>query len=147
MMPTMIFDHIGLVVEDLAQGRAFLETTLHITDWTPITHDEVLGVSVQFGRSQNTPIIELISPLGPASPVSAALRGSKNILNHLAYRVENLAEAAQKLRESGCLAAGNPKPALAYCGASVQFWVSPLRFLIELIEAPDHVHPFLSEAP
>ena len=147
MMPTMTFDHIGLVVEDLATGRHFLETTLAVTEWTPITHDEVLGVSVQFGRSQTTPIIELISPLGAFSPVSAALRGSKSILNHLAYRVENLAEATQNLQESGCHSTGEPKPALAYQGAQVQFWVSPLRFLIELIEAPEHVHPFVSGAP
>lgn len=138
----MIFDHIGLVVEDIATGRAFLQTTLHITQWTPVTHDEVLGVSVQFGRSDTTPIIELIAPLGPASPIAAALRGSRSILNHLAYRVPHLAAAAQHLRDQGCQAAGDPRPALAYGGAHVQFWVCPLRFLVELIEAPDHVHPF-----
>jgi methylmalonyl-CoA/ethylmalonyl-CoA epimerase len=137
----MTFDHIGLVVEDIAIGRAFLETTLAITEWTLITHDELLGVSVQFGRSETTPIIELISPLGPASPIAAALRGSKAILNHLAYTVPNLAEAAQHLRDQGCHPTGAPKPAQAYGGAQVQFWVSPLRFLIELIEAPGHIHP------
>jgi catechol 2,3-dioxygenase-like lactoylglutathione lyase family enzyme len=142
----MTFDHIGLVVEDLAQGRHFLETTLAIAAWTPITHDEHLGVSVQFGRSGTTPTIELIAPLGPSSPVVAALRGSKSILNHLAYRVENLTQAAEDLRKNGCIATGEPKPALAYRGAPVQFFVSPLRFLIELIEAPEHVHPFPSEA-
>lgn len=142
----MIFDHIGLVVEDLAAGRQFLETTLAITSWTPVIHDEILGVSVCFGRSQTNPAIELIAPLGTSSPVAAALRGSKSILNHLAYLVEDLGEAAQTLRESGCLPAGDPKPALAYGGAWIQFFVSPLRFLIELIEAPKHVHPFLPEA-
>jgi len=142
----MTFDHIGLVVEDIATGRSFLESTLSITHWTPVTHDEDLGVSVQFGSSQTTPTIELISPFGPASPINAALRGSKSILNHLAYRVEDLAQAAQTLRDQGCLPAGEPKPAQAYGGAPVQFFVSPLRFLIELIEAPDHIHPFVSEA-
>lgn len=139
----MIFDHIGLVVEDIDQGRVFLESTLAVTRWTPVTEDAVLGVNVQFGRSETTPTIELISPLGPSSPIAAALRGSKSILNHLAYRVADLPAAAQTLRDQGCLAAGEPKPALAYGGAPVQFFVSPLRFLIELIEAPDHVHPFL----
>ena len=138
----MTFDHIGLVVEDLAAGRIFLETTLQVTAWTPITHDEALGVRVQFGRSQTTPTIELIAPLGASSPIAAALRGSKNILNHLAYTVPSLAESGQLLRDQGCHPAGDPRPALAYGGAPVQFWVSPLRFLIELIEAPEHVHPF-----
>jgi methylmalonyl-CoA/ethylmalonyl-CoA epimerase len=138
----MKFDHIGLVVEDLAAARAFLETTLAITEWTPITHDELLGVSVQFGRSETHPVIELISPLGPTSPIAAALRGSKSILNHLAYTVEDLPQSAQLLLDQGCRPAGEPKPALAYQGARVQFFVSPLRFLIELIEAPNHTHPF-----
>jgi len=138
----MTFDHIGLVVEDIVAGRAFLEATLQLNQWTAITHDEALGVSVQFGRSETTPTIELISPLGATSPITAALRGSKSILNHLAYTVENLAEAGLDLRGQGCLPAGDPKPARAYGGAHVQFWVSPLRFLIELIEAPGHAHPF-----
>ena len=133
----MHFDHIGLVVESIDTGRAFLTETLGIDRWTPVTDDPGLGVSVQFGRDGDGPVIELIAPLGPASPIAGALRGNKNILNHLAYSVADLAAEGERLRSQGCHPAGEPKPALAYGGALVQFWVTPLRFLVELIELPE----------
>jgi methylmalonyl-CoA/ethylmalonyl-CoA epimerase len=46
------------------------------------------------------------------------------------------------LRAQGCCPAGAPQPAVAYGGRRVQFFVSPLRFVIELIEKPDHMHTF-----
>jgi methylmalonyl-CoA/ethylmalonyl-CoA epimerase len=137
-------DHLGLIVPDLTAGRDFLQQTLAITLWTPITHDPGLGVSVQFGTDANqTLTYELIAPLGDDSPISTALRANKNILNHLAYLTPDLAVSAAHLRAQGCHPTADPHPALAYNGALIQFFVSPLRFLIELIEKPTHRHPFI----
>jgi methylmalonyl-CoA/ethylmalonyl-CoA epimerase len=148
--PGMHFDHIGLVVESIATGRTVLTDTLGLDRWTAVTDDPGLGVSVQFGCGSDGPVIELIAPFDPASPIAGALRGNKNILNHLAYRVADLTAEGERLRAQGCHPTGEPKPALAYGGARVQFWVTPLRFLVELIELPEsagYPHRFEADPP
>ena len=143
MTPSLEFDHLGIIVPDLAAGRDFLEQTLGISRWTPITHDPTLCVSVQFGAAPNSgPTYELIAPLGDDAPIANALRQNKHILNHIAYLTPNLDLSADALRDQGCFAAGPAKPAVAYNGHRVQFWLSPLRFIIELIEKPNHRHNF-----
>jgi len=136
-------DHLGLIVSDLTTGRDFLTSTLGVTRWTPITDDPILHVSVQFGETRGHHLTyELIAPFGDASPITNALRTGKHILNHLAYLTPDLEASGNRLRASGCIPTGDPLPALAYEGRRIQFWMSPLRFIIELIEKPGHRHPF-----
>jgi methylmalonyl-CoA/ethylmalonyl-CoA epimerase len=144
-MSGLRFDHLGLVVKDMAEGREFLQSTIGIDRWTEVFEDPVIGVYVQFGRTEEGPCYELIAPLGDQSPVTNAMKSGKNILNHVAYLVSNLEAEGEKLRDKGCGATSEPKPAVAYGGARVQFWISPLRFMIELIEAPGHQHIYKKE--
>ena len=136
------FDHIGLVVSDMAEGRKFLEEMFGLDRWTKVFEDPGIGVYVQFGRTTEGPCYELISPLGEASPVATALKRGINILNHVAYLTKNLDADALRLQELGSLMAGPAKPAVAYGGSRVQFWITPQRFMVELIEAPGHEHAF-----
>ena len=143
--PVLTFDHLGLIVPDLGAGRVFLETALGIVRWTEAIDDPGLGVAVQFGSAADGagPVYELVAPLGEGSPIAGQLGRGKGVLNHLAYRTEDLLASAAHLRATGCFATAEPRPACAYGGALVQFWVSPLRFLIELIAKPEHDHAFL----
>ena len=136
------FDHLGLVVKRLEKGRDRLAALLAISDWTPVIVDSVNGVRLQFGRDPAGVVYEVLEPLGEDSPVFGALQSGKAILNHVAYRVPDLAAGANHLSSAGAARAGDPKPAVAYGGRPIQFFVTPLRFIIELIEAPDHSHPF-----
>jgi len=148
MTPTLEFDHLGLIVPNLTAGREFLAATLGITRWTALTDDPGLRVSVQFGTApsgslQNAgPTYELVAPLGDDSPIANALRQGKHILNHVAYLTPSLDLSAKLLRNQGCYPTADPHPALAYGGNRVQFWLSPLRFVIELVEKPNHRHIF-----
>lgn len=137
-----IFDHLGLVVKSLERGRSALEASLLIRGWTPETIDPVNGVRLQFGRDLAGVVYELLEPLGEDSPVQQALVSSRNILNHVAYRVSDLTVAAAHLKATKNTPTSTPKPAVAYGGAQIQFFVSPLNFIIELIEAPTHQHIF-----
>jgi methylmalonyl-CoA/ethylmalonyl-CoA epimerase len=139
----MRFDHIGLVVKRIERGRSTLSGILDIRDWTHELCDPVNGVRIQFGRDPSGICYELLEPLDEQSPVFPALNSGRAILNHVAYRVSALTEAADHLKLKGCARTSDPKPALAYAGRRIQFFVTPLRFLIELIEAPDHEHQFL----
>ena len=151
----MLFDHIGFVVRDLVAGRETLRDGLGISEWTEAFRDPVNDVIVQFGR---TPVgrpeapgdpgicYELITPLSSASPVTAALARGVNLLNHVAYRVAALGAEADRLEEAGFLVLGPPKPAVAYGGKPIQFFLSRTRLMIELIEAPAHQHVYHAAA-
>jgi methylmalonyl-CoA/ethylmalonyl-CoA epimerase len=136
----MKFDHIGVVVRRLDIGRLHLTALFDIKSWTREFDDTTNGVSVQFGRDPSGICYETIAPLGASSPISEALRTGARILNHVAYLVPDLHAAGERLKSARCLPAGEPRPAVAYGGRPIQFFVSPLRIIIELIEAPDHAH-------
>jgi len=142
----MQFDHMGLVVKSVAKGRRVLSEMLGVRDWTEEFHDPVNGVLLQFGRDPAGVVYELLEPLDETSPVYPALSGGKAILNHVAYLVSDLGEAREHMRRSGCAPTSEPKPAVAYDGHNIQFFVTPLRFVIELIEAPNHQHTYLPSA-
>lgn len=143
----MKFDHLGLVVRTLALGRQHLERGLLVDGWTPVVEDPVNGVRLQFGRDAAGVVYELLEPFGEESPVLEALTSKKNILNHVAYLVEDLDAEAARLRAARHVPTSKPKPAIAYGGARIQFFLSPLAFIIELIEAPAHQHIYAPPAP
>jgi methylmalonyl-CoA/ethylmalonyl-CoA epimerase len=138
------FDHIGVVVRTLDKGRLCLSQTLGIVHWTVPLVDTVNGVHLMFGRDPCGVVYELLAPLDPSSPVQAALQARKNLLNHTAYLVPDLAQAAQRMRAAGCAPTAEPKAAIAYGNRPIQFFVTPLNTIIELIEAPEHRHLFVS---
>lgn len=136
------FDHIGIVAANLQTGRSHLARILQIAEWTSEIADPGNGVRLQFGRDASGICYEVLEPLGSASPVAAALRDNRAILNHVAYRVEDLDEAAEHMRAARCARTAEPRPAIAFGGQRIQFFVTPLRFIVELIEAPGHRHAF-----
>lgn len=136
------FDHIGLVVKTLRKGRQVLQQVHGVVEWTVAVVDPVNGVHILFGRDPAGMVYELLEPIGVDSPVHAALSARKNLLNHVAYRVGDLAQAAAAMRQAGCAPTAEPTLAIAFGNGRVQFFVSPLNTLIELIEAPGHRHAF-----
>lgn len=142
-MSRLKFDHVGLVVKEIAEGREFLRTTLGIDEWTEVVADPGIGVFVQFGRAAGDgPCYEVIAPLGEQSPVMGVVKTGKNVLNHVAYLTEDLKAEGERLRERGCIPTGSAQPAVAYGGRRVQFWITPLMFMVELVEAPGHEHTY-----
>ncbi len=130
----MIFDHIGLFVRDIETGRSRLGAMIPIQSWSAITEDPVLKVRVQFGVDPSGLRYELVAPFGDPNPVSAALASGNNVLNHIAYRVPDLDAAAAALRAQGAMPLGPAQPALAFAGARVMFFLTSLRFILELVE-------------
>jgi methylmalonyl-CoA/ethylmalonyl-CoA epimerase len=139
----MRFDHIGLFVSELSHGRERLAALLSIARFSDEINDPLLHVRVQFCIDASGISYELVAPLGEDNPVSAVLASGRNILNHVAYRVDSLEAAMASLRKQGSVPVGAPAPAVAFAGARVAFFLTPLRFLIELIEdaPPDRAEP------
>ena len=140
--PQWRFDHLGLVAKSLAKGRRGIGDALGITLWTDEIEDPVNGVRLQFGRDRAGVVYELLEPLDETSPVYPALASGRAILNHVAYLVPSLEGAAETLRSGGAGPVSAPRPAIAYGGARIQFFVTSVRMIVELIEAPAHRHRF-----
>jgi methylmalonyl-CoA/ethylmalonyl-CoA epimerase len=138
----MIFDHIGVVVKSIDKGRRYFSEMIAVKEWTQEFVDPVNGVILQFGRDESGVCYEILEPFGDDSPLRTALSDRRAILNHVAYRVSDLESAAQGLLLSGCAPTSDPKPAIAYGNRRIQFYSTPLHFVVELIEAPDHQHLF-----
>jgi methylmalonyl-CoA/ethylmalonyl-CoA epimerase len=83
-----------------------------------------------------------VAPRNETSPVTRVLQKRTAILNHVAYLVTSLDAEEARLRRHGCMPIGTAQPAIAYGGRRIQFLMSPLDFILELIEAPDHRHAY-----
>lgn len=130
----MQFDHIGLVVPDLASGEAYCRDVLGLSHFSVAVEDPLQRVWVQFVHDDQGLCYELVAPAGEESPVTQVLKSRRNVINHLAYRVASLPESAARLREQRHLPLGPSQPAIAFGGSHVQFFLSPLGHIVELIE-------------
>jgi methylmalonyl-CoA/ethylmalonyl-CoA epimerase len=138
----LFFDHVGIVVADIEAGGAILTAALGPLSWTQRFDDARLGVAVRFARDRSGMVYELIAPFGDASPIARTLKSRANLLNHIAYRTSSLDSGLKRARAMGAAPVSAAAPAVAFGGASVQFLMLPLGFLIELIEADRIVHVF-----
>lgn len=130
----MKFDHIGVFVSTIDLGRKYLESILHITNWTDAIEDPIQKVIVQFGIDKSGIRYEIIAPCGEGNPVQPLLLQSKNILNHVAYNVENIDIEIKRLQRERCILISGPSPAIAFNNNKIAFLYTPLRFVLELIE-------------
>ena len=130
----MKFDHIGVFVSTIDLGRKYLESILHITNWTDAIEDPKQKVIVQFGFDKSGIRYEIIAPCGEGNPVQTLLLQSKNILNHVAYNVENIDIEIKRLQRERCILISGPSPAIAFNNNKIAFLYTPLRFVVELIE-------------
>ena len=138
----LTFDHIGILAKDVDAAAMELGDAIDAVEATVRFDDPGLTVSVRFLRDRSGVVYELIAPLGEASVVSGALRKNANIINQLAYKTSSLSADAALLKVKGYMPLGPAKPALAFGGGHVQFMMSPMGFIVELIEAPAHSHHF-----
>jgi len=130
----MKFDHIGIFVHEIAAGDAELSAILPIVRRSEIFTDPVIKVKVQFLFDESGICYELVAPFGEGNPVDGVLKTRRNVLNHVAYRTPDLVSAVAELRSKGGYALNEPTPAVAFGGRQVVFLMTPLNFIIELIE-------------
>lgn len=142
----MKFDHIGVTASELSAGRALLETSIGMAGWTDAFRDDINDVWVQFGHCGAGICYELVAPLSDRSPVRAVLSRRVNVLNHIAYLVSDLPAQGARLVAAGWAEVAPARPAIAYGGRPIQFFVSQTRLMLELIEAPDHAHAYVLSA-
>ena len=131
-------NHVALVVPDLAQATETYSNILGATV-SAVTHNEAQGVSMVFVELPNTKI-ELLQPLGEASPVANFLdKSPSGGIHHVCYEVTDIIAARDSLIASGARILGDGEPKIGAHGNAILF-LHPKDFhgsLIELEQVSD----------
>src|SRR5918996_1470373 len=92
-------DHVGVATDDLDGAIALYEGTLGM----PVAHRETVesqgveAVLLDVGDGH----VELLSPLGPETPVGKYLAKNGAGLHHVAYAVDDIDAALEKIAAAG----------------------------------------------
>jgi len=129
-------NHVAIAVPDLAAAAATYRDTLGAVVGDPQAEPEH-GVTVIFIDLPNTRI-ELLHPLGEASPVAAFLaRNPAGGIHHICFEVTDIRAARDRLLAQGARVLGDGEPKAGAHGNPVLF-LHPKDFngtLVELEEA------------
>jgi methylmalonyl-CoA/ethylmalonyl-CoA epimerase len=125
-------NHVAIAVRDLAKASALYRDTLGADVSAPVPQPEH-GVTTVFITLPNTKI-ELITPLGDASPIAKFLeRSPDGGIHHVCYEVADIAAARDQLKRKGARVLGDGEPKIGAHGKPVVF-LHPKDFCGTLIE-------------
>ncbi len=127
--------HVGFVVASIQQSAGLFARSLGATWDGNIIFDPLQKVRVTFfqGRNAIDPLIELVEPAEPESPVTRFLERGGG-LHHLCYEVEDLESHLGFCRSVGNVIIRPPVPAVAFGGRRIAWAVSRNRLLMEFLE-------------
>lgn len=128
--------HIGYAVADMDKVLDKFKMGGYSAK-SEVFEDSGRHVKIAFieSRADGT-VIELVSPMDGASPVSNILRENKNVSlpYHLCYEVENISRMVKQMKRQSYFLTKDIAPAVALNGRNVAFLVSREMGLVELLE-------------
>jgi len=125
-------NHVAIAVQDLAAASRVYRETLG-ADVSAPTAEPDHGVTVVFINLPNTKI-ELLEPLGEASPIAGFLEKNPNGgIHHVCYEVDDILAARDQLVSSGARVLGSSEPKIGAHGKPVLF-LHPKDFCGTLVE-------------
>ncbi len=125
-------NHVAIAVSNLAAAMALYRETLGAEVSAPLDQHEH-GVTVVFITLPNTKI-ELLAPLGDASPIAKFLeRNPDGGMHHVCYEVDDILAARDRLKAGGARVLGDGTPKIGAHGKPVLF-LHPKDFLGTLVE-------------
>ncbi len=125
-------NHVAIVVKSLDSAIPVYAGTLGAKVSAPQALPEH-GVTVVFVELPNTKI-ELLEPLGTASPIAKFLeKNPDGGIHHVCYEVADILQARDKLKSEGARILGDGEPKIGAHGKPVLF-LHPKDFLGTLVE-------------
>jgi methylmalonyl-CoA/ethylmalonyl-CoA epimerase len=125
-------NHVAIAVNDLKSAAAVYREILGAEVSEPLPQPEH-GVTVVFITLPNTKI-ELLEPLGPASPIAKFLeRNADGGIHHVCYEVDDILAARDHLKSQGARVLGDGQPKIGAHGKPVLF-LHPKDFCGTLVE-------------
>jgi methylmalonyl-CoA/ethylmalonyl-CoA epimerase len=125
-------NHVAIVVPDLAKAATVYRETLGARV-SPPQALPAHGVTVVFVELPNTKI-ELLEPLGEASPVRSFLeRNPGGGMHHVCYEVDDIIAARDRMKSQGARVLGDGEPRIGAHDKPVLF-LHPKDFCGTLVE-------------
>lgn len=125
-------NHVAIAVPDLEAATAIYRDTLGARVSMPQALADH-GVSVVFVELGNTKV-ELLEPLGEASPIAAFLeKNPAGGMHHICYEVDDILVARDRLKAAGARVLGDGEPKIGAHGKPVLF-LHPKDFSGTLVE-------------
>ena len=125
-------NHVAVAVRDLTSATRVYRDALGANVSEPLAQPEH-GVTVVFVTLTNTKV-ELLEPLGDASPIAAFLgRNPDGGVHHVCYEVDDIVAARDALKAAGARALGDGEPKMGAHGKPVLF-LHPKDFCGTLVE-------------
>jgi methylmalonyl-CoA/ethylmalonyl-CoA epimerase len=125
-------NHVAIAVRDIAKAANVYRHTLGAEVSEPVPQPDH-GVTTVFITLPNTKI-ELLEPLGEASPIAKFLdRNPDGGIHHVCYEVADIAAARDQLKEQGARVLGDGQPKMGAHGKPVLF-LHPKDFCGTLVE-------------
>jgi methylmalonyl-CoA/ethylmalonyl-CoA epimerase len=131
MIPGAKFHHIGIACRSFNLEQRQLEF-LGYKQESPDVHDAAQRVHVRF-LVGGGPRLELVRGDGRPGPLSSWLKSGFKMY-HMAYEVDCIEEAIERLVGGGAKLLMSPVPASAFAGRRIAFVMLPNMILVEIIE-------------
>ena len=130
--------HVGFVVAEIATAMdGFIRSLAGVWDGR-IFEDPHQKVKVAFlAVKPGDPLIELVEPDGPDSPVLRFLKEQGGGLHHVCYEVGDLLQHIAEMKSRGCFVIRQPTPAVAFDGRRIAWIYTSGKLLVELLEKGD----------
>jgi len=131
----MVFDHIGIIVNNIDKATEILMDDHDLKIYGDKIIEPEINVIIQFLVDSKGLRYEIIEPNHPNSPLHKIIV-NKNInkIHHIAYQVNNIDEKCEYFRQQGYGYLTKYFRAKIFDNARVIFLMSPIGFVIELIE-------------
>jgi methylmalonyl-CoA/ethylmalonyl-CoA epimerase len=125
-------NHVAIAVPDLGAAMDQYRDTLGAKVGAPQDEPDH-GVTVVFIELPNTKI-ELLHPLGEASPIAGFLeKNPAGGIHHICYEVDDILDARDRLKQAGARILGDGEPKIGAHGKPVLF-LHPKDFTGTLVE-------------
>ena len=132
MLEGLTFHHVGVATFDLEKTAFFYLQAGYEKSAT--YEDFIQGVKICFLSRNDSPMIELVSPLQDGSPVSKIIQKSGVIPYHLCYEVADIEQQMSNFRLLKFIPITKPVSAIAFNDRLVCFLFHKNYGLFELLE-------------
>jgi methylmalonyl-CoA/ethylmalonyl-CoA epimerase len=129
----MSLHHIGILVRDIDQATRDYENRFGYRAVSGIIHDPEQTAYVLFMEKPGEPLIELVTPDGPDSKLSNALRKGGG-LNHFCYQTDDIEKSRDDLRGQKMRILCEPVEAPAFDGRRIAWLMGLDAVPVELVE-------------
>ncbi len=134
-MEKFVFHHVGVAVRGLSKAITTYKTLFGYELTSGPFNDPTQNVSVCFlSRGEGHPVIELVAPLGPNSPIDRRLKKGEGVY-HTCYEVPDLKAAIRHFTDHGSFLLSGPVPAVAFEMREIAWIITELDLLVELVQA------------